>query len=70
MVSSHPHASFSLQFAIGASVRVDALGFAEKERQEYIKQALEGKPQDIVKLTHYLQHNHITSMICALYHLI
>ena len=62
VVSSRPHASVSLRSV--ASVRVDILGFAEKERQEYIKQALKGKSQEIAELTQYLQCNHNINDLC------
>jgi len=57
VVSSRPHASVTLREQ--ATVKVDILGFTEEERHHYIEQSLRGQPQNIEKLTHYLQ-NHLT----------
>jgi len=57
VVSSRPHVSVTLREQ--ATVKVDILGFTEEERHDYIEQSLRGQPQEIEKLTHYLQ-NHLT----------
>jgi len=57
LVSSRPHSSVELREK--ASVKVDILGFAEKERQEYIEEALNGKPHKIKELANYID-NHLT----------
>ena len=57
IISSRPHVSVELREK--ASVKVDILGFAEKERKEYIEQALEGQPHKISELASYLD-NHLT----------
>ena len=57
IVSSRPHASVDLRQQ--ATIKVDILGFAHKERTAYIKESLEGQPEKIEELTKYLD-NHLT----------
>ena len=56
VVSSRPHATVNLRSQ--ATIKVDILGFAEKERIAYIKASLPGQPHKIDELTEYLE-NHI-----------
>ena len=61
VISSRPHASG--HFHSQATIRVDILGFAEIEREYYIKQALTDQPHKIEELTQYLyQHSSIDSI--------
>ena len=62
IVSSRPHASVNLRGQ--ATVKADILGFAESEREDYIKEALENQPQKIHELTQYLQNHSIISSLC------
>ena len=62
IVSSRPHASVNLRGL--ATVKADILGFAESEREDYIKEALEDQPQKIYELTQYLQNHSIISSLC------
>ena len=62
IVSSRPHASVRLRQQ--ATVKADILGFAEAEREDYIKEALEGQPQKINEVTQYLQNHSIISSLC------
>ncbi|XP_065886389.1 protein NLRC5-like [Dysidea avara] len=62
VVSSRPHASVSLRER--ASLKVDILGFAELEREQFIKQALKKQPHKIKQLTQYLQHHVTINSLC------
>ncbi|XP_065914025.1 protein NLRC3-like isoform X2 [Dysidea avara] len=62
VVSSRPHASVSLRER--ASIKVDILGFTEKEREQFIKQALKRQPYKIEELTQYLQHHMTINSLC------
>ena len=62
VVSSRPHASVSLRER--ASLKVDILGFAELEREQFIKQALKKQPYKIKQLTQYLQHHVTINSLC------
>ena len=62
IVSSRPHVSVSLRKQ--ATIKVDILGFTEEEQHHYIKQSLQGQPQSIEKLTHYLQDHLTISNLC------
>ena len=62
IVSSRPHASVNLRER--ATVKADILGFAEAEREDYIKEAFDGQPQKIYELTQYLQDHSIISNLC------
>lgn len=62
VVSSRPHASAILREQ--ATTRVEILGFTEKEREHYIKQALKGQPHKIVELTQYIDHHLTISSLC------
>ena len=62
IVSSRPHASVNLRQK--ATVRVDILGFAEAEREHYIKESMKDQPQKIVELTQYLQAHLTISSLC------
>jgi len=57
IVSSRPHTSVYLREQ--ATVKVDILGFAKKERKIYIDELLIGKPEKIEELNRYLE-NHLT----------
>ena len=62
IVSSRPHASVSLREQ--ATVKVNIMGFADAEREDYIKKAMKGCPQKIDEFIQYLQ-NHLTiSNLC------
>ena len=59
VISSCPHATVHLREQ--ASVRVDIMGFTERERNHFIQQALKKQPQRIKELT----QNHFTiSSLC------
>ena len=62
IVSSRPHASVDLREE--ASVKVDILGFTEKERHHFIEQAFKGQPQNIEKLTNYLEDHFTINNLC------
>ncbi|XP_065918721.1 nucleotide-binding oligomerization domain-containing protein 1-like [Dysidea avara] len=62
VVSSRPHASVILREQ--ATIKVDILGFTEKERHRYIEQTLKGQSQSIAKLTQYLQDHLTISNLC------
>ena len=62
VVSSRPHASVELRQK--ASVKVDILGFAEKERKQYIEQALKGQPHKITELTNYPDKHLTINSLC------
>ena len=62
VVSSRPHASKHLQKQ--ADIRVDILGFTETEREHYIKQALQNKPDKIKELTQYLHQQPSIDSAC------
>ena len=62
VVSSRPHASAILRKQ--ATTRVEILGFTEEEKEQYIKQALEGQPQKIKELTQYIDHHLTISSLC------
>ena len=62
IVSSRPHASVNLREE--ASVRVEILGFTEKEREHYIHQALKHEPHSIINLTNYLEQHWTISSLC------
>ena len=62
IVSSRPHASVNFQQK--ATVRVDILGFAEAEREHYIKESMKDQPQKIDELTQYLQAHSTISSLC------
>ena len=62
VVSSRPHASVSLRER--ASLKVDILGFAELEREQFIKQALKKQPHKTKQLTQYLQHHVTINSLC------
>ena len=63
VVSSRPHATVHLREQ--ATVRVDIWGFTELEQNQFIQQALQKQPQDIPKLTQYLEHHFIISTLCV-----
>ena len=62
VVSSRPHAFLELQHK--ASVKVDILGFPEKERKRYIEQALNEHPCKITELTNYLDNHLLINGLC------
>ncbi|XP_065913287.1 protein NLRC5-like isoform X2 [Dysidea avara] len=62
VVSSRPHATVELRQK--ASVKVDILGFDEKERKQYIEQALKGQPHKITELTNYLDEHLTINGLC------
>ena len=63
IVSSRPHASVSLREQ--ATIKVNIKGFADAEREHYIKEAMKGCPQKIVELTQYLQSHLTSSDLCS-----
>ena len=62
VVSSRPHASEHLRTQ--ANMRVDILGFAETERDHYIKKSLSDQPHKIQELTQYLIQRPSIDSIC------
>ena len=62
IVSSRPHASVRLREE--ATVKVDILGFAEAEREYYIKESMKDQPQKIDELTQYLQGHSTINSLC------
>ena len=62
VVSSRPHASAILRRQ--ATTRVEILGFTEREREHYIKQAFKGQPQRIEELLQYIDHHVTISSLC------
>ena len=62
VVSSRPHASAILRRQ--ATTRVEILGFTEKEREHYIKQAFKGQPQKVEELLLYIDHHLTISSLC------
>ena len=62
IVSSRPHASVRLREE--GTVKVDILGFAEAEREYYIKESMKGQPQKIDELTQYLQGHSTINSLC------
>ena len=64
IVSSRPHASVSLREE--ASVKVDILGFTEKERHHFIEQAFKEQPRNIEKLTTYLKDHFTINNLCLI----
>jgi len=62
IITSRPHASVSLREK--ASIKIDILGFAEIEREQFVKQALKKQPQKIEELTQYLQHHITINSLC------
>ena len=62
ILSSRPHAAIDLREQ--ATVRVDILGFAKAEREQYIKESMKDQPQKIVELTQYLQGHSTISSLC------
>ena len=62
VVSSRPHASGNLHTQ--AALKVDILGFTEKERNSFVNEALQGQPMKIKELNHYLEHHWTISSLC------
>ncbi|XP_065884354.1 NLR family CARD domain-containing protein 4-like [Dysidea avara] len=62
VVSSRPHATVTLRAR--ASLKVDIMGFTEKDRQRFIKQALKDQPGRIDELVKYLQHHVTINSLC------
>ena len=62
IISSRPHASLKLRNR--TAFRVEILGFTREEREHYIKESLNGKPQKIAELTQYLQGHRTISSLC------
>ena len=62
IVSSRPHASAHLHNNV--RLRVDILGFTEKDRECFIKQSLSGRPEKIKKLLAYLQNHPTINSLC------
>ena len=62
IVSSRPHASAHLHDNV--MLRVDILGFTEKDRECFIKQSFIGKPEKIKKLLVYLQGHPTVNSLC------
>ena len=63
VVSSRPYASVHLREQ--ATIRVDILGFTEKEQKHFIQQALKEQPQCIKELTQYLEDHFTISSLCV-----
>ena len=64
VVSSRPYASVHLREQ--ATIRVDILGFTEKEQKHFIQQALKEQPQRIKELTQYLEDHLTISSLCVI----
>jgi len=64
IVSSRPHASLRLRQ--NADLRVTIFGFTEKERDEFIQQALEEQPQKSHDLRKYLDSHLTLSGLCSI----
>ena len=62
IVSSRPHASVHLRDL--ATVKVCILGFTDVERRHFIQQRLEGQPQCITEINHYLERHFSISNLC------
>ena len=62
VVSSRPHMSDKIHSQ--EALRVEILGFTEKERKLFINQALQGQPKKIEYLTHYFDHHWSISSLC------
>ena len=62
VVSSRPHESVHLRKQ--ATIIVNILGFAEKEREKCIKDSLEGHPEKVTELTEYLESHHTINGLC------
>ena len=62
VISSRPHASVHIHKK--ATLRVDILGFTEKEREHFIQQSLKKQPDKIVQLTTYLQNHMTINSLC------
>ena len=63
IVSSRPHATAYLRRK--ATVRIDILGFSEVQRNQFIQQALEEKPQSSKELIQYLEDHLTISSLCV-----
>ena len=63
VMSSRPHATAHLREQ--ATVRVDILGFTEKEQNRFIQQSLNKQPQSIKELTQYLEDHITISSLCV-----
>lgn len=61
-MSSRPHTSVELRQK--ASVKVNILGFAERERKRYIEQALKGQLYKVTELTNYLDKHFTINSLC------
>ena len=62
VVSSRPHMSDKILSQ--EELRVEILGFTEKERKLFINQALHEQPKKIEDLTHYFDHHWTISSLC------
>ena len=62
VVSSRPHMSDKIRSQ--EALRVEILGFTEKEWKLFINQALPGQPKKIEDLTHYFDHHWTISSLC------
>ena len=62
VVSSHPHATLHLHKQ--TTVKVDILGFTEKEQQHHIQQSLQLQPQKVKELIQYFEYHMTGSSLC------
>ena len=62
IVSSRPHASAHLHDNV--MLRVDILGFTEKDREFFIEQSLSGRPESAKKLLAFLQDHPTINSLC------
>ena len=62
IVSSRPHASAHLHDNV--VLRVDILGFTEKDRENFITQSFIGRPEKVKKLLDYLQNHPTINSLC------
>jgi len=62
IVSSRPHASHYLRQI--ASLRVEILGFTEKEQEQFIEHALKAQPHKITELNQYLKDHLSIRSLC------
>jgi len=62
VLSSHPHVTKQLHKQ--ATLRVEILGFTEKERQHHIQHALQDQPQKLKELTQYFEDHLSIGSLC------
>ncbi|XP_065916705.1 protein NLRC3-like isoform X2 [Dysidea avara] len=63
IVSSRPHVSHYLRQQL-ATLRVEILGFTEKEQEQFIKHALKEEPHKIMELNQYFKNHLAIRSLC------